>query len=213
MNILVVEDRPLMRLGIQKILEEENHKVYFGSLLQDGGVTFDCPVLDFQILHLPQKTKEEEERISRFIYQGKQRYPNLKTLGILEEGRNFFLWNGEEHNIEGFLLSKDQPEDLKYGLSLMHRGHDFISPELLSEINTTRKKENNKAKKEECLTEREREVFHLLQKGKTNGQIAEELFISNATVKKHVSNVLGKLNLSHRVEAALYVKEGEDCEL
>jgi len=59
------------------------------------------------------------------------------------------------------------------------------------------------------LTERELEVLRLIAKGKSNREIAEELVISEATVRTHVSNILGKLQLASRTQAALYaLREG-----
>jgi NarL family two-component system response regulator LiaR len=56
----------------------------------------------------------------------------------------------------------------------------------------------------EELTEREREVIRLVAMGRNNREIAQELFISEKTVKTHISNILGKLNLDHRTQLAIY---------
>jgi two-component system, NarL family, response regulator LiaR len=57
---------------------------------------------------------------------------------------------------------------------------------------------------EDGLTEREQEVLHLIADGRNNREIAEKLFISEKTVKTHVSNILGKLHLDDRTQAAIY---------
>lgn len=109
----------------------------------------------------------------------------------------------------GYLLKDSSPEELVQAIHQVHLGqsslHPAIARKLLQEItNPTRP-----GPKEDPLTERELEVLQLLARGQSNRELADALAISEATVRTHVSNILNKLNLCSRTQAALYaLREG-----
>jgi two-component system, NarL family, response regulator LiaR len=104
----------------------------------------------------------------------------------------------------GYLLKDVEPHELVTAIRTVHGGaallHPAVVAELVREATTPRG---------DGLTEREREVLALIARGRANKAIAFELGVSEKTVKTHVSNILGKLNLTDRTQAALYaVREG-----
>jgi NarL family two-component system response regulator LiaR len=104
----------------------------------------------------------------------------------------------------GYLLKDVEPQELVTAIRTVHGGaallHPAVVAELVREATTPRG---------DGLTEREREVLALIARGRANKAIAFELGVSEKTVKTHVSNILGKLNLTDRTQAALYaVREG-----
>jgi NarL family two-component system response regulator LiaR len=104
----------------------------------------------------------------------------------------------------GYLLKDVEPQELVTAIRTVHGGaallHPAVVAELVREATTPR---------DDGLTEREREVLALIARGRANKAIAFELGVSEKTVKTHVSNILGKLNLTDRTQAALYaVREG-----
>lgn len=101
----------------------------------------------------------------------------------------------EEVNVDGYVLKEALPEELLYALRLVGRGRKYYDPVLLE----YKLQEGN-----DNLTLREKEVLQKLGQGLNNQEIADELFISENTVKKHVSQILAKLNLHDRTQAALY---------
>jgi NarL family two-component system response regulator LiaR len=109
----------------------------------------------------------------------------------------------------GYLLKDSRPEELVEAIQQVYRGesslHPSIARRLLRELSTP----SDQAAAPECLTERELEVLRLVAQGQSNRQISVSLTISEATVRTHVSNILAKLNLSSRTQAALYaLREG-----
>lgn len=109
----------------------------------------------------------------------------------------------------GYLLKDSGPEELIEAIQQVHRGesslHPSIARRLLRELSAPKKR----ATGTERLTEREIEVLRLLAQGQSNRGISTVLSISEATVRTHVSNILSKLNLCSRTQAALYaLKEG-----
>jgi NarL family two-component system response regulator LiaR len=109
----------------------------------------------------------------------------------------------------GYLLKDSSPEELVLAIQQVYRGesslHPTIARKLLRELSPPADRDGESA----LLTEREVEVLQLIARGGTNRQIAEQLSISEATVRTHVSKILGKLNLCSRTQAALYaLREG-----
>jgi len=110
----------------------------------------------------------------------------------------------------GYLLKDSSPEELVAAIRQVHQGmpslHPAIARKLLQELSHPA---GNKPRSPDPLTEREVEVLRLVAKGGSNRQIADQMVISEATVRTHVSNILGKLHLASRTEAALYaLREG-----
>jgi NarL family two-component system response regulator LiaR len=109
----------------------------------------------------------------------------------------------------GYLLKDSSPEELVQAIRQVHRGesslHPTIARKLLRELSPPASRDGEST----LLTEREVEVLQLIARGGTNRQIAEQLSISEATVRTHVSKILGKLDLCSRTQAALYaLREG-----
>ena len=106
----------------------------------------------------------------------------------------------------GYLLKDSSPEELVQAIQQVHRGepslHPTIARRVLQEL--SQPAETEKPPTSDPLTEREVEVLRLVAQGLSNQQIANQLVISEATVRTHVSNILSKLHLASRTQAALY---------
>jgi NarL family two-component system response regulator LiaR len=105
-----------------------------------------------------------------------------------------------------YLLKDVSPDDLVDAIRAVHHGearlHPDITRKLMEQVSQMQPISQEIPKNE--LTGREREVIHLVALGRNNREIAQELFISEKTVKTHISNILGKLNLEHRTQLAIY---------
>jgi len=100
---------------------------------------------------------------------------------------------------DAYVLKDAFLDEIICGLKVVEKGGRFYSTALIDKMSSSQKQDSRIA----GLTKREKEVFSLLGSGKSNSQISKELFISEGTTKKHISNILSKLNLTNRVEAAL----------
>jgi NarL family two-component system response regulator LiaR len=104
----------------------------------------------------------------------------------------------------GYLLKDSGPEDLVQAIQQVYVGESSIHPSVARKLLRQLARPDEPASGIDALTEREVEVLCLVAHGQSNREIAEELTISEATVRTHVSNILGKLELCSRTQAALY---------
>jgi NarL family two-component system response regulator LiaR len=109
----------------------------------------------------------------------------------------------------GYHLKDSSPETLEEAIRQVYRGesslHPLIAKKVLGELRSPPEDQGTY----ETLTKRELEVLNLVAHGLENREIAEQLVVSEATVRTHVSNILGKLHLASRTQAALYaLREG-----
>jgi NarL family two-component system response regulator LiaR len=110
-----------------------------------------------------------------------------------------------------YLLKDVSPDDLVEAIRAVYRGEARLHPDIARKLMEQVAQQVSPPREShlEDLTEREREVINLVAKGRSNQEIANELVISEKTVKTHVSNILGKLQLEDRTQLAIYaIKKG-----
>jgi NarL family two-component system response regulator LiaR len=109
----------------------------------------------------------------------------------------------------GYLLKDSSPEELTHAIEQVYLGESSLHPSIARKVLQQLAHPADTGPDREILTERETEVLQLLAQGRSNREIAGVLTISEATVRTHVSNILAKLNLCSRTQAALYaLREG-----
>ncbi len=104
----------------------------------------------------------------------------------------------------GYVLKDAESNSLIKAVREVHKGNSYIHPNMTSDIVKEINNKNSKDDKKPRLTRREYEVLTLIAEGLNNKQIARNLFISEKTVKNHVSNIFKKINVSDRTQAAIY---------
>ncbi|MFY9176407.1 MAG: response regulator transcription factor [Caldicoprobacterales bacterium] len=197
MKVLIVDDHPLVREGLAAILSNE---AYIASIEQAAAcneAVEKIQQLDPDIVLLDLRLDREcgLDLIPKIRgNKNKCKYVVLTS----SSDRNDFK-RAENLGVDGYILKDAYPEEILLGLKLISRGRKYYDPGILEII---LKKEDMDPIEE--LTIREQEVLRELGKGMTNKQIAQNLFITEYTVKKHVSQILAKLGLADRTQAALY---------
>jgi NarL family two-component system response regulator LiaR len=139
--------------------------------------------------------------------------PEIQVLVLTSFTADDQIFPAIEAGAIGYLLKDVSPDDLTEAIRAAHRGEAHLHPEitkkLMDQVTTQAKRTGSKPSSSEKpgpddLTEREREVLGLIAKGFNNREIAKALTISEKTVKTHVSNILNKLHLADRTQAAIY---------
>jgi NarL family two-component system response regulator LiaR len=114
-----------------------------------------------------------------------------------------------EAGARGFLLKDSSPADLVRAIRHVHEGRSTLDPTIAAQVLLELKRPAKQPPAPDPLTERELEVLRLVATGRSNAEIAARLVVTEATVRSHVSNILGKLHLDNRVQATLYaLQEG-----
>lgn len=199
MKILVVDDHPLVRKGISSALsfEEDIKEVFEASNVKEAIKIIEREKPNLAIIDLYLGYEDGLEIVSKC----KEKDVDTKFVILTSSVKKDDFQRGMKIGVDGYILKEAFAEDIIYAIRVILRGKQFIDPEVIR-YQATNILEN---KVLDELTPREYDVLEELGKGLSNYEIAKKLYISENTVKKHVSNILSKLELTHRTQAALLV--------
>jgi len=143
------------------------------------------------------------------IREIKAQNPEVRILVLTTFASDDKLYPAIKAGAMGYLLKDTEPEDLVRAIQQVHRGEYPLSPAIAQKVLREIARRAEQPLTTDPLTEREVEVLGLVARGLTNRKIADSLVISEATVRTHVGNILSKLHLASRTQAALYaLREG-----
>jgi DNA-binding NarL/FixJ family response regulator len=152
-------------------------------------------------------------------------YPHIKVLVLTSYSDQSHVVPALQAGASGYILKDVEPEQLAEAIRSAHKGNIQLHPDIAGALLTQFKPQGQEldeaegtsmamgdgrvtdfqpAERHESLTPREKEVLQLIAQGLSNKDIAQSLVVAEKTVKTHVSNILGKLQLSDRTQAALY---------
>ena len=209
-RIVLVDDQELVRAGFRMVLDAQADMSVVGEA-GDGqaavallrATTADVVVMDVRMPKL-----DGIEATRQICQRGERPRVLMLTTFDLDE----YAFAALKAGASGFLLKDVPPEELLFGIRSVHSGDAVVAP------STTRRLIDRFAPMFPAdaasepddlagLTSREREVLTLIAQGLSNTEIAERLFVSEATVKTHVGRVLAKLSLRDRVQAVVFAYE------
>jgi DNA-binding NarL/FixJ family response regulator len=205
LRVLVVDDHDLFRTGLRSLLEEEGVQVIGEAAGGAEAVRIvrelapDVVVMD---LNMPGMTGVEATRqISKVA-------PLTRVVVLTISDQDGDVMDAILAGACGYLLKDSSIQDLMQGIRAAAIGEALISPSIAAKVlrrvrSATSQPDIEKVIRAE-LSDREIEVLKLIANGKDNAQIAAELYISPKTVKNHISNILMKLQIGNRIQAAVY---------
>jgi NarL family two-component system response regulator LiaR len=203
-RVLITDDQAIVRKGIRALLATEANLEVIGEAEngQEAIQQFEKLQPDVVLMDLQMPELGGIEAIGQIT----TRKPNARILVLTSFATDDKVFPAIKAGALGYLLKDSTPEELVLAIRQVYRGesslHPTIARKLLQEL--TRPPTPEQKPTEEPLTEREVDVLRLIARGLGNQQIAEQLVISEATVRTHVSNILSKLHLASRTQAALY---------
>jgi len=209
MRIIIVDDHVLFREGLAAIVREEADIEVVGLVgtVQEAveaalALKPDIVLMDFS---LPDGSGADATR--KII----QEYPGCKVVFMTMSEKDEDLLAAIRSGAVGYLLKNMTPSKLVAALRSVQQGESALSRsmtlQLMKELSRTKEPEPSGDPALGKLTQREKDVLAELAAGKSNQEIARQLFISENTVKYHVHSILEKLNLRDRKEAARFARE------
>jgi two-component system, NarL family, response regulator LiaR len=201
-KIMIADDHAIVREGLRSLIATEEGMQLVGEA-RDGVEAvqmFDKLRPDVALLDLMMPRKNGISAIQEII----EHYPQARILVLTSFAEDEQILPAIRAGAKGYLLKDSSADDLLHAIREVYGGESPLSPtiarKLIQEIN----RPQQTLKTFETLSERELEVLNLVADGLSNQEIAERLVISERTVRNHVGNILAKLNLENRTQAALY---------
>ena len=200
MKILFVDDHPLVHKGLEMVIGAEEDFDIVG-LATNGNDAVQMmkeymPDVALVDLRLPGEHGLDIVRKAREV-NARCKFVVLTSFATEEEIRRAL-----DENVDGYILKESLPEELISAIRMVGKGRKYYDPAV---VQYAMDHTNNKGhKSQDDLTRREQEVLLSLAHGMSNKVIAEKLVISEHTVKKHIGQILEKLHLKDRTQAALY---------
>jgi len=198
MNILIIDSCPILRKGLLEMLHSEGlvEDIFEASSMKEALLLFSNKRIDAVIFEIDIIGVDGLE----FIKESKLKNPQNIFIVFTSSVNKNYLVRSQKANVDGFILKDAKVEDVIYGIKQIFCGRKFFDYHYEDNNNDFPKMDIS------TLSSREKEILFELSKGLSNALIASKLFISENTVKTHVSNILSKLNLRNRTEAALVIK-------
>jgi DNA-binding NarL/FixJ family response regulator len=206
-RVLIVDDHTIVRKGIRALLAEIAGIEVVGeagngqeAVAQAETLHPDVVLMD---LAMPKMDGIEATR------QIKASQPESRILVMTSFAADDKVFPAIKAGALGYLLKESAPEDLVQAIHQIHRGESSLHPTIARKVLQEITHSSDRPPTPDPLTEREAEVLRLVAQGLSNQDIAKKLNISDPTVRTHVSNIMGKLHLATRIQAALYaLREG-----
>ncbi|MBD2208712.1 response regulator transcription factor [Calothrix sp. FACHB-156] len=206
-RLLIVDDQSLIRQGLKAMLEQERDLLVVGDA-ENGKVALEMVAeLQPDVVLMDLRMPEMDGRTA--TKQIVENFPHIKVLVLSTFDDDTSLAGAMRAGAKGYLL-KDMPSsELANAIRFGHYGYTQFGPGLFDkllakETSPAGSSENSSPAKLSELTAREQEVLNLIGVGATNREIAQKLYITEGTVKTHVTSILSRLNLKNRSQLAIY---------
>ncbi len=201
-RVLAADDHAVVREGLRALIDTEEGMVLVGEATDGVEAVRKARALepDVVLLDLVMPRKSGLEAIGEI----KQALPSTRILVLTSFAEDEKVFPAIKAGAHGYLLKDTSPSQLLRAIRDVHRGEPSMHPTIARKLMLELQRSSELPPTEDPLTAREAEVLSLVAQGLTNQEIADKLFVSERTVRTHVSNILSKLHLANRTQAALY---------
>jgi two-component system response regulator NreC len=208
-TVLLVDDHPIVRQGLRNLLDSMPDFKVIGEA-GDG----------LQALEMIEKTLPQVLVIDvvmpgltgiEVTQRVKHQWPATKVIVLSMQNNEAYVVSALKNGASGYILKDTAPEELVDAIRTVVKGERYLSKPLSERIINAYVSKMDQAEVDpyDTLTNREKEVLHLVAEGHTNQEIAERLFISPRTAELHRSNVLNKLGLKNQIDLVRFaIKRG-----
>jgi DNA-binding NarL/FixJ family response regulator len=204
-RVLIADDQPLVRAGLRTILQAYDDIEVIAEA--GDGITAVARVRE----HDPDVVLMDIRMPRLDGIQATQQLPGQRIIILTTFNLDQYILDALRAGASGFLLKDAPPRDLAHAIRIVAAGDALLSPavtrRLVDQLAAGPAPAKPPPDRMNTLTERELEIFKLVACGLSNAEIARDLFITEGTVKSHVSRMLAKLALRDRVQAAILAYE------
>ncbi|WP_166238227.1 response regulator transcription factor [Paenibacillus turpanensis] len=213
-RILLVDDDPLIRESLRLLLGHMEQFEIAGSAsggyealavlqrLEEEGQPADVVLLD---IRMPEGDGVECTKRIR------ERWPHVKVLILTTFDEDEYIVEALKNGAGGYMLKNTSPERIAEGIRTVHQGSMLIHPDVAKKVSTFFAPQSPSSSSnpdavlvEYGLTKAERAIVHKIAEGLSNREIAQELFLSEGTVKNYLTEILSKLSLRDRTQVAIF---------
>ncbi|MEA2268940.1 MAG: hypothetical protein QOF29_2569 [bacterium] len=200
-RVVIADDHAVVRQGLRTLLELQDEIEVVGEAVdgEDAVAQVEATAPDVALLDLVMPRLDGIEAIRRI----RERCPATRVLVLTSFADDDTVLPAVRAGAAGYLLKDVQPADLISAIRTVHAGEATLAPSVATMLMEQLAAADEPRVRDE-LTPREHDVLAQLARGQPNKVIARELGVSERTVKTHVSNILGKLDLTDRTQAAVY---------
>jgi two-component system, NarL family, response regulator DevR len=202
LRVLLVDDHEVVRRGLRGLLESHDGIEVVGeagtaedALRQVGYNAPDVVVMD---VRLPDGSGVEATRKIR------DRFPDVAVLMLSSYADEEAMMSSIEAGAAGYLLKRVDSDAIVDGVRKVGAGQSLLDPAMTDKLFTKLRNDGEDDELIARLSDQERRILARLAQGKTNREIADEMFLAEKTVKNYVSNLLSKMGMARRSEAAAY---------
>ncbi|MFS0821409.1 response regulator [Bacillus sp. 1P02SD] len=205
-KLMLVDDHAVLRDGLRNILELEDDILVVGEAVSGDDALEKVPMCEPDVIlmdiNMPQKNGVETTGIL------KKKYPLIKILVLTMHNHEEYFMAAIREGADGYLLKDAPSEQVVEAIRTVARGESVIHPSMTKKLLTFHQQQQEQPK-DNALTERETEVLQCLVEGLSNKEIAERLFISDKTVKIHVSKIFKKFDVKSRSQVVIYAVQNK----
>ena len=203
-RILIADDHNIVRKGIKVLLATEKDMQVVGEAENGLEAVEKAAALEPDVILMDLVMPEMDGiEATRRITSDR---PESRILVLTSFAADDKVFPAVKAGALGYLLKDSTPEQLLEAIRQVHRGEPSLEPSIARKVLQELSHPGGSSGKQtvDPLTERELEVLRLIAQGMSNKEIASKIFVAEWTVRSHVSNILGKLHLASRTQAALY---------
>ncbi len=205
-KLMLVDDHAVLRDGLRNILELEDDIRVVGEAVSGDDALKNVPMCEPDVIlmdiNMPEKNGVEVTGIL------KKKYPSIKVLVLTMHKHDEYFMAAIREGADGYLLKDAPSEQVVEAIRTVARGESVIHPSMTKKLLNFHQQQQEQPK-ENVLTEREMEVLQCLVEGMSNKEIADRLFISDKTVKIHVSKIFKKFDVKSRSQVVIYAVQNK----
>jgi DNA-binding NarL/FixJ family response regulator len=205
-RVLLVDDQPLVRAGLRRILEPQDELTIVGEC-EDGDQVLDAVSrLRPDVVVMDIRMRRVDGAEATRLLRAQADAPPVLVLTTFDDDDTVAAALGA--GAAGFVLKDAPGEDIVRATITVAEGNSWLDPQIVGQVLDAYRRNSGRHQRDRALvallTERERDVLHQVGQGKTNAEVAAALFVSEATVKSHLGNILTKLDLRDRPAAIVF---------